>query len=54
MSKINCKADNGCYNANELCQKDTIQVEGRTAHQPSETNCQSFSDKAKSSCCGTK
>lgn len=54
MSKINCKADNCYYNSRELCQKDSVQVEGRAAHEPSQTNCQSFSDKGSGPNCKSK
>lgn len=54
MSKINCKADNCCYNKSQMCQKDQIQIDGRTAHLSSETCCQSFSDKEDKNACKTK
>lgn len=45
MSKINCKADQCNYNSNQTCKKDQVQIDGKTAHDSSETCCQSFVEK---------
>ena len=42
MPILNCSAESCIYNADHMCGKDTIQVDGRTAGKADETCCAAF------------
>lgn len=45
MTKLGCSVENCAYNANKMCKRENITVDGPEAKKPSETACKSFMAK---------
>lgn len=40
--KVSCDAENCVYNQNKLCNADSVQINGLTAHASDATQCETF------------
>ncbi|MEL7596841.1 MAG: DUF1540 domain-containing protein [Clostridiaceae bacterium] len=40
--KVTCDAENCVYNQNKLCNADSVQITGLTAHTSGATQCETF------------
>ena len=49
MTILKCSAANCIYNKDQLCSRGNIDINGKNAASPNETNCDSFQERSGSS-----